>query len=358
MISILLSVKARLPEFLRLRQVALLAAVLVLAPADAGARPLAEALEPAVERARALPQLRALIVAIDGEPVVERAFRGPGLDTPVNVKSVAKTVIAALVGAAIERGVLDGPEQRIAPLLAGSLPREPDPRLGRVTIGHLLSMQAGLERTSGANYGGWVTSPDWVRNALARPFVDEPGGRMLYSTGNSHLLSAILTRTTGRSTLALAREWLGRPLGIEVPAWQRDPQGIYLGGNNMALSPRALLALGELYRTGGTANGRRVFAEEWVETSLAPRTRSVFTGHAYGYGWFTVAMHGRPVHYAWGYGGQMLWIAPSLALTVVITSDPDGPSGRSGYARELHALIEDGIVATVAGAVAVDGGGS
>lgn len=343
--------------FLQLSSAALLAAALMAPSAAADDRSLAPALEPAVERADALQQLRSLIVAVDGAPVVERSFRGPDLDTPVNVKSVAKTVIAALVGAAIERGVLDGPEQRIAPLLAESLPRDRDPRLDRVTIGHLLSMRAGLERTSGANYGGWVTSADWVRNALARPFVDEPGGRMLYSTGNSHLLSAILTRVSGRSTLALAREWLGDPLGIEVPAWQRDPQGIYFGGNNMGLSPRALLALGELYRTGGATNGRRVFSAEWVETSLTPRTRSPFTGHAYGYGWFTVGMEDRPVHYAWGYGGQMIWIVPSLALTVVITSDPDGPSGRSGYARQLHALMERDIVAAVARAIAEDASG-
>ncbi len=55
----------------------------------------------------------------------------------------------------------------------------------RISIGHLLSMQAGLERTSGRNYGAWVASRDWVRDALGRPFVDEPGGAMLYSTGST-----------------------------------------------------------------------------------------------------------------------------------------------------------------------------
>ena len=75
--------------------------------------------------------------------------------------------------------------------------------------------------------------------ALA-PFVDEPGAPMLYSNGNSHLLSAILTRASRRSTLQLALESLGPPLGITIPAWQRDPQGIYLGCNEMALSPRAM----------------------------------------------------------------------------------------------------------------------
>jgi CubicO group peptidase (beta-lactamase class C family) len=298
----------------------------------------------AVGRAEAMSRLRGLIVAHDGVPLVEEAFRGPGLDTPVNIKSIAKTVVAALVGAAIDRGVLDGTDQRIAAILGDRIPAGADPRVGDITIGHLLSMRAGLERTSGPYYGAWVSSRDWVRAALARPFVDEPGGRMLYSTGNSHILSAALTRASGRSTLQLAREWLGEPLGITVPAWQRDPQGIYFGGNNMALSPRALLRFGEMYRQEGVFGGRRVLSQEWVRTSWIPRARSQFTGHDYGYGWFSTEGRGHRVHYAWGFGGQMIHVVPSLSLTIVMTSDTDAPSNQDGYVRGLHALLADGII--------------
>ena len=165
-------------------------------------------------------------------------------------------------------------------------------------------MRSGLERTSGANYGRWVSSANWVRFALSRAFVDEPAGRMLYSTGNSHVLSALLTKASGRSTLELARDWLGEPLGIAIPPWTRDRQGIYLGGNNMALSPRALLRFGEMYRNGGEYEGKRVLPESWIRASWEPRTESPFTGHQYGYGWFITRMSGHPVYYAWGYGGH------------------------------------------------------
>jgi CubicO group peptidase (beta-lactamase class C family) len=238
------------------------------------AAPGAARLASVVEQAQALPRLRTLLIAQDGQPVVERVFRGPGLDRPVNVKSVAKTILSALVGVAIDRGVLTGVDQRVTPILRDKLPPDPDPRLGEVTVGHLLAMRAGLERTSGPYYGRWVTSPDWVRFALARPFVDEPGGRMLYSTGSSHLLSAVLTRASGRSTLALARDWLGEPLGITIPPWPQDPQGIYFGGNDMLLSPRALLRFGELYRNGGLHDGQRLLPENWVRASFEPRVTS------------------------------------------------------------------------------------
>jgi CubicO group peptidase (beta-lactamase class C family) len=235
-------------------------------------------------------------------------------------------------------------DQPIALLLKQELPTSPDQTLNAVTIDHLLTMRSGLERTSGANYGRWVSSPNWVRFALSRPFVAEPGGRMLYSTGNSHLLSALLTEVSGRSTLALSREWLGEPLGIVIPPWTRDPQGIYLGGNNMALSPRALLRFGEMYRNRGIFAGKRVLPESWIDASWTPKTESPFTGDRYGYGWFITEMVGRPVYYAWGYGGQMLYVVPDLGLTVVMTSDTDSPSGRSGYVRELHSLLSDGII--------------
>lgn len=103
-------------------------------------------------------------------------------------------------------------------------------------------MQAGLRRTSGRYYGDWVKSNNWVGYVLTRPFVDEPGGRMLYSSGNTYLLSAALTESTGRTTLDVARDWLGEPLGITFLPWGQDPQGIYLGGNNMMLSPGAVTA--------------------------------------------------------------------------------------------------------------------
>ncbi len=300
-------------------------------------------LDETVARASALPRLHALLVAHDGTELVAHAFSGPGLDRATNVKSVSKSVISALAGVAIERGILKGVNQPIVSVL-GDVPAEADPRVGTITVGHLLSMRAGLERTSGRNYGRWVNSPNWVSYALSRPFVDRPGGRMLYSTGSYHLLSALLTRASGRSTLALARDWIGKPLGIDIPPWTQDPQGIYLGGNNMALAPRALLRFGELYRRGGVWGDRRVLPASWIEASWTPRTRSRFTGHSYGYGWFMASARGHRVSYAWGFGGQIIYVVPDLALTVVMTSDHTNPAGRSGYLRDLHALFVNGIV--------------
>jgi CubicO group peptidase (beta-lactamase class C family) len=297
-----------------------------------------------VEIAGRLPRLRSLLVLRDGRELAAHRFNGgPPLDQPVNIKSASKSVVSALVGIAIGRGVLRGVDQPVLSVLGADAPARPDPRLARVTVGHLLSMQAGLERTSGEYYGRWVSSPNWVRAALARPFVAEPGGAMLYSTGNTHLLSAMLTRASGRSTHALAVEWLGRPLGITIPPWSRDPQGIYFGGNEMRLSPRALARFGELYRLGGMIDGRQVLPAAWIADSWRPRAVSPWSGQDYGYGWFLGEARGHPVRFAWGYGGQMVYVVPDLELTVVMTSDATAARD-GGHIDALHALLADGIV--------------
>lgn len=304
-------------------------------------------LQPILDQAEALSALETVIVSQDGSIIAERGYRGRSTLAATNIKSASKAIISALVGIAIDRGLLQGPEQPIAPLFKADLPPDPDPRLLTITVGHLLSMQAGLGRTSGASYGRWVASRNWVRSALAQPFSDEPGGNMLYSTGSTHLLSALLTRASSRSTQLLARDWLGAMPGFVISDWERDPQGIYLGGNQMAMSPRSLLAFGELYRNNGrTPDERQIVPEPWIALSWEPRTQSRFTGDAYGYGWFLREVAGQQVRYAWGYGGQMLYIVPALGLTVVMTSDDGQPSGRTGYRDQLHALLAAIIAAS------------
>ena len=327
-----------------------LAALMAAAPSRAQTTGFdSAALSRSVEQAGAFPRLHALIVARDGKPIVERVFRGPSLDTPVNIKSESKTILAALIGIALEKEMIGSLDQPILPLLKARAPAGLPPKVGTITVDHLLSMRAGLERTSGRQYyGRWVMSPNWVNFALSRPFVDEPGGGMLYSTGNTHLLSAILTDTSGKTTLDLAREWLGKPLGIAIPAWTRDPQGVYFGGNEMALAPRAILRFGEMFRNGGVVDGKRVLSQSWIKSSWTPRTHDRHDD-GYGYGWFITEAHGHPIYYAWGFGGQMLYVVPSLALTIVVTSDSTVPYIEADYHCALQTLVGDGFIPAAMG---------
>ncbi|MEM9427187.1 MAG: serine hydrolase [Pseudomonadota bacterium] len=309
-----------------------------------GVSPLASA----VDQARGFGRMHALIVLKDGETLVEEQFTSASLDRPANIKSVSKTIVAAILGAAVDRGAVPSVTARLGDVAPSLIPQGADPRVADITLEDLVTLRAGLERTSGPNYGTWVSSSNWVANALSRPLIAEPGGRMLYSTGSTHILGAALARATGRSLLDLARDWLGAPLAIDIPAWTRDPQGFYLGGNDMALSPRALVSFGEMIRQNGLAGEARVLSEDWLAASFVPRTRSPWSGLGYGYGWFLGRAAGQPYALARGYGGQVVVVAPSLGVTMVSLSDPTRPARSGGYFGDLQRLIERDILETLA----------
>jgi len=227
----------------------------------------------------------------------------------------------------------------VAPQL---IPAMATQRVAAITLEDLVTLRAGLESTSRANYGSWVQSGNWVAYVLRRPMVDMPGGRMIYSTGSSHVLGAAIATASGKSLLALARERLGTPLGIEMPAWQRDPQGFYFGGNEMTLTPRAMLRLAVMLRDRGRFNGTQVIAPDWIAASLTQRTVSPFSGLGYGYGWF-LSESGFAI--ARGYGGQIIAAHPARKLAVAITSDPNQPARSEGYFGELMALLEGPVLA-------------
>ena len=305
--------------------------------ADVGAE---AALEPALKAARELPRLYSLLVAQRGALIFEHYFNGRRATSSANVKSVSKSVIAALVGIAADRKLLS-----LNDPISKYFPDISDPAKRAITVEDLLTMRSGLESTSSRNYGAWVQSANWVRFALARPVVAEPGTQMIYSTGNSHLLSAILTKATGKTTWQFAQEALAKPLGFSLPQWMRDPQGIYFGGNEMLMTPRQMLAFGEMYRNDGQANGRQIVSNAFVDETFEPRGRSRISGREYGYGWWIREMAGHRSYYAWGFGGQYIYIVPSLDLTVVSTSSPAVSEDRRDHRRTVDEIIEQLIVA-------------
>ncbi len=301
----------------------------------------------AYERAAELPALSGLIVAQGGDVIGEEYFGGGAPNRQVNIKSASKSILSALVGIALEEGYLESLDQTLPELLPDDFPAEVSPEHRKITLRHLLTMTSGLQTTSFRNYGNWVASRDWVRSAIDRPMVDRPGGRMIYSTGNSHLVSAILTRSTGMSTKAFAQRHFFGPLGISSPAWDRDPQGFYLGGNNMALSPRDLLKIGELYLAGGSLGGHRILPEAWIRESWHPYSRSRWNGYGYGYFWWHRRSGRHDVHFAWGYGGQFVFVVPDLELVVVATSRIGDRSAGRMHRREIHRLLDRYIMPAV-----------
>jgi CubicO group peptidase (beta-lactamase class C family) len=315
------------------------------------------------EAAGELPQLHSLLASRRGAVIFEEYYNGRTASRSANIKSASKSIVSALVGIALDRGLIPGVDTRIVTYFP-ELAQDPDPRKQEITIAHLLEMRSGLDGTSGGNYGAWVTSRNWVQHALARPMIEPPDQEMEYSTGNTHLLSAILTKATGKSTWQFANEVLATPLGFTLARWPRDPQGIYFGGNDMLMTPRQMLAFGELYLDKGRVGDTQVVPEAWVERSCEGRARNRRPGGRFGFGrggfdpmrdrkygylWWVHEMQGYETCFAWGYGGQYIFVVPELDLVAVATSSPDVGEGRRGHRRTLLELVSDLIVAPMAG---------
>lgn len=291
-----------------------------------------------------LPRLHSLLISQDGELVFEQYYNGRGSSQPANMKSASKSVISALVGIAIERGDIEGLDQTVA----GHFPQrmaDAPARKRSITIENLLTMQSGLETTSNRNYGRWVASEDWVGFALDQPMVSEPGTEMIYSTGSTHLLSAIIERASGMSTRRFAEQYLAAPLDINLAYWSQDPQGIHFGGNNLEMTPRDMLAFGRLYLNDGRYNGERILPREWIEQSFRPHADSPRgQGRHYGYGWWLRELAGMQIPMAWGYGGQFIFVIKPLDMVVVATSDSRPGTGRFSHLRGLYDLVEERIL--------------
>ena len=130
--------------------------------------------------------------------------------------------------------------------------------------------------------------------------------------------------------------------------WPQDPQGIYFGGNDMLLTPRQMMAFGGMYLRHGRHDDRQVIPAEWVRESLRPRVRARReAGRFYGYGWWIRNMAGYQAPYAWGFGGQFIFLVPELDLVVVSTSAVSLENDRRRHRFTVMDIIERLIIAPV-----------
>ena len=166
-------------------------------------------------------------------------------------------------------------------------------------------------------YVRMMRSPDWVQFVLDRPMAEPPGATFNYNSGASHLLSAIVQKTTRQSTLAFAKEFLFKPLGIADVRWGADPSGIAIGGSDLQLTPRDMARFGYLYLKRGVWEGQPVVPAGWVQASTTRHIQSSEASLGYGYQWWTYPDGSFAAH---GLGGQFIFVRPRQDLVVVFTS--------------------------------------
>jgi CubicO group peptidase (beta-lactamase class C family) len=296
------------------------------------------------KQAESIESVTSLLIQQDREVLAEYYFGGLRKDETTNIKSASKSIISLLVGIAVDKGFIESVEEPIYSYFEDYFEANPDSVKESITIKDLLTMRSGLETTSFHNYGRWVVSDNWVEFVLDQPMEKRPGGDMRYSTGTSHLLSVILEKSTGMSTKAFAEEYLFRPMNITVGGWDRDPQGYYMGGNNIALNPRDMVKIGQMMLNGGSYGDQQIVSESWVRDSFKTYTRSNFNPYDYGYMWWNKPVGGEKVYFAWGFGGQYIFMIPNLDAVIVLTGSLQNATQSRSYKEPVFDLLREHVI--------------
>jgi CubicO group peptidase (beta-lactamase class C family) len=268
-----------------------------------------------------------LLITRHGRIVLDAYYAPYTGDIPHNINSATKSVVSSLVAMLRQDGLLNSFERPVLDLFADRDIANIDDRKKAMTVQHLLDMTSGLEWDEGFEGGAEQSmidmrrSPDWAKFILDRPIAHAPGEFFYYNSGNSHLLSALLTKLSGASTASYANARLLGPLGIAPPFWRRDPQGIAFGGAGLSLRPRDMAKIGYLYLRRGQWAGRQLLPAEWVDTvnhatiSMNAKVDGGLTYHNQFW-----ALPDRHVFMAVGYHCQVIMVFPDPDIVAAMTA--------------------------------------
>ena len=271
-------------------------------------------------------EIYSVVAVKDGYIIDEYYKQGFDENSRFAMYSCTKSITSALIGIAIDKGIISGAEVRLVDYFPQLANAENEDKQA-ITIEHLLNQTSGIS---------WAESPgqslrhmvkeekNWVDFILSQPMAAKPGAKFNYRTGNSHLLTAILQQAAGETANSFASKFLFKPIGIHSVRWSVDPQGVAAGGNGISMTTRDAARFGQLYLNGGRWGEQQVVPETWVAKSAQKQSEgqpgSVFT---HGYQWWI----GETMYFAQGHGGQYIFVVPELELVTVVTGNLSGNAG-------------------------------
>jgi len=292
----------------------------------------------------------ALLVLKDGKVTFEQYWQTGGRDQTWLSMSVAKSFISALIGIAVDQGLIGDitePVTDYVPELAGSA-------YDNVRIKDILQMSSGAswnedygDPESDINRFGRVFALGGSMNEFAATLVPDlpPGTYNRYNSTDTQVLGMLLTKVTGRSVNDYMIEMLWHPMGAEnVGYWLTDAEGMEMAFGGLNITARDYAKLGEMYRMGGALNGQQIVPADWVKASITPDAPHLMPGNnpnsdwPIGYGqqwWIPEGDVGEFM--AIGVYNQFIYVAPESNTVIVKLSansaygTPDDPDASSEF---------------------------
>ncbi|MGA2041800.1 MAG: serine hydrolase [Roseiarcus sp.] len=289
-----------------------------------------------------------LLIVRHGRIVVEAYYAPFAADIRHDLRSVTKSVIGTLTAIAIREGLLDSVDHPILDLFADKDIGAVDERKKAITVQHLLDMTSGLDwreqaYTPDETLAQMYLSADRAAFVLGRPMASAPGAQFNYDSGNPYVLSALITRKTGRSAFEFAKTRLFEPLGIARARWGGvDAQGVTDGESGLFLTPRDMAKIGYLYLHDGVWDGRPIIPVSWVARARAGVIDATY-GFRYANLWWSLPEKGALM--ARGRHSQLILVLPGLDVVAAMT----------GVLRDDDYYPTDRLIDAIAGAVRSDG---
>ncbi|MFH2051143.1 MAG: serine hydrolase [bacterium] len=280
---------------------------------------------------------KGVVVIRNGYLVAEHYGPSWGPTTREQAYSVSKSFTSALIGMLIDDGVITGTDQPVADLV----PEWQDPQHGAVTIGHLLSMDSGLEYNILTD-PGLVISRDQNAYALGLPMQHTPGTVWVYHNAACQVPSEVILDATGRQAVVFAAERLGREIGMWNTRWESDRAGNTLTYMGVISSARELAKFGYLFLRQGEWDGRQLISAGYVAAATSP---SQPMNPFYGYLWWLntggLAMPDVPAdaYAALGLNEKKIYVVPSLDLVAVRLGDASSSWDDNAFLGRVCAAV-------------------
>jgi CubicO group peptidase (beta-lactamase class C family) len=286
-------------------------------------------------------ELHSLLVIRNGKLIFEKYYRANNhiytKDSKHVLFSATKSFTSTLIGIAIDKGFINNISQNVLEFFPEYNFSNADSLKKSLNLRHLLTMTSGFswsEEPSNDDLRRMYFCLDSVKYVLDKPMATEPGEYFKYNSGASHLLSAIIQKTTGKTAKDFALQYLFNPLGIEENdvVWMADSNGNAYGGIGLFLTPRNMAKLGQLFLDNGywrqeSETPIQVIQTQWIAASSSNQIDGipVYSGYGpvlpvtgYGFQWWIVG--GLNGFSAEGYQGQVIFVNPKMDLVIVFNA--------------------------------------
>jgi CubicO group peptidase (beta-lactamase class C family) len=272
------------------------------------------------------PNVHSVLIIKNNKLVFEEYFYEYTRDTLQELRSASKSVVSALAGIAVQKGVISVHE-KLPELLPGYHFANPSVLKDQVTLQDMLDNQSGVNYDEAwdksiGNENDMNFSNDWAKYTFDLPMIDTPGTKGRYNSGNPITVGWIIEKHSGMPLHDFAAKNLFGPMGITDFVWNFKPDRSNAANFcQVQLRPRDMAKFGLLFLNHGVWEGKQIVPADWVAESTAKH--SVVEGVDYGYLWWLKYLDADGVRYhsfaAQGNGGQKIYVFRDQQLVVITT---------------------------------------